>query len=100
MLWPLSVVLVANREKLPGCEYQRTVGYPNTSWASCIIIATTAEYVHVSGEHEWRDVWRILILLLGVKYLGLLVFRLLGRVVRMIDDKPNDVQKTFADRVQ
>jgi len=36
MLWPLSVVLVANREKLPGCEYQRTVGYPSTSWASCL----------------------------------------------------------------
>jgi len=29
MLWPLSVVLVAN-------ELQRTVGYPSTSWASCI----------------------------------------------------------------
>jgi len=29
MLWPLSVVLVANE------KYQRTVGYPSTSWASC-----------------------------------------------------------------
>jgi len=35
MLWQLSIVVLAN--ELQNAEkYQRTVGYPSTSWASCL----------------------------------------------------------------
>ena len=44
MLWPLSVV-----------KYQRTVGYPSTSWASCFY------YIACVGvDATWGDEWSML----------------------------------------
>ena len=39
MLWPLSVVLV-----------QRTVGYPSTSWASCLLNSCRCVAIKADGE--------------------------------------------------
>ena len=38
------------------CEYQRTVGYPSTSWASCFLFALgTPLWQSPKTLHEWKD---------------------------------------------
>ena len=52
MLWPLSVVLV-----------QRTVGYPSTSWASCLhlflirLLCCTLPHNYLTRNLQWTRTW-------------------------------------------
>jgi len=43
------------------CEYQRTVGYPSTSWASCIFSVDMSEFVTCKFLAFISSAWHMLV---------------------------------------